>query len=93
LNTYGNDWWTWWTECQPSWRIQKSNKKGFLPSNGKGNWSLLRVGGNNGLLLFVMSLAWWGNASLGNAEEKKKWTAAVKEVSWALEHMHASHKD
>jgi hypothetical protein len=70
----------------------KSDGRGYIASNGKGNWSVLRVGGNNGLLLHVMALAWWGNASLGSETAMKKWTLAVKEVSWALEHIHKSHK-
>ncbi|KAF9509452.1 hypothetical protein BS47DRAFT_1365255 [Hydnum rufescens UP504] len=93
LNDYGNDWWKWWSHCQPSWRIQKSNGKGFIPSDGKRNWSALYIDGNNGLLLHIMCLAWWGNASIGNAVEKKKWTSAVKELSRALEQMYTLHKN
>jgi hypothetical protein len=62
-----------------------------MPSNGTGDWSVLRIGGNNGVLLHVMALAWWGNAALKDPLEMKKWTSVIKEVSWALKHMHASH--
>ncbi|KAF9513216.1 hypothetical protein BS47DRAFT_1362561 [Hydnum rufescens UP504] len=78
--------------CQPAWRNRKPKNSGLLALNGEGDWTSLRISGNNGLLLHVMALAWWGNASLDNAEEKKKWTSAVREVSWALHHVHLSHE-
>ncbi|KAF9512231.1 hypothetical protein BS47DRAFT_1363252 [Hydnum rufescens UP504] len=91
LSVYGNDCRDWWTFYQPKWRIRKPNSKEFVHSDGNGDWLSLLVGGNNGLLLHVMSLAWWGNACLNNAKEKKKWTSAVKEVSWVFHRMHISH--
>lgn len=78
--------------CQPKWRIKTSDGKGFRPSGGIGDWTCLQIGGNNGILLHVMALAWWGNATLNNPQEAKKWISAVKEVSWALKHMRISHK-
>jgi hypothetical protein len=89
---YGNSWWVWWTACQPSWRIVTPDTKGFIPSNGHGDWSSLGKGGKNGMILHVMTLAWCSNTALNNAKGMKKWVAAVKEVAWALHHMHTSHK-
>ncbi|KAF9513474.1 hypothetical protein BS47DRAFT_1393319 [Hydnum rufescens UP504] len=92
LKAYGDKWHEWWAACQPTWRVKKPNSNEFLPSNGQGDWSILRIGGNNGLLLHVMALAWWGNVSLHDVKETKWWTAAVKEVSWVLGHMLTSHR-
>ncbi|KAF9507844.1 hypothetical protein BS47DRAFT_1398232 [Hydnum rufescens UP504] len=92
LKAYGDKWHEWWAACQLTWRVKKPNSNEFLPSNGQGDWSILCIGGNNGLLLHVMALAWWGNASLHDVKETKWWTAAVKEVLWVLGHMLTSHR-
>jgi hypothetical protein len=92
LNVFGNTWWSWWIICQPKWRVKAPNGKGFVPLSGKGDWSKLWIGGNNGMLLHIMALAWWGNAGLNDPNEMEKWTSGVKDVSWVLEHMHVLHK-
>ncbi|KAF9508422.1 hypothetical protein BS47DRAFT_1397816 [Hydnum rufescens UP504] len=92
LKAYSDKWHEWWAACQPTWRVKKPNSNEFLPSNGQGDWSILCIGGNNGLLLHVMALAWWRNASLHNVKETKRWTAAMKEVSWVLGHMLTLHR-
>ncbi|KAF9506636.1 hypothetical protein BS47DRAFT_1304991, partial [Hydnum rufescens UP504] len=88
LQAHANSWWTWWIVCQPSWRVANLDRNGFRPSNGKGNWSSLRISGKNGLVLHIMALGWWGNAALNNVAEMEKWTDAVKEFTWALQKMH-----
>ncbi|KAF9505759.1 hypothetical protein BS47DRAFT_1306167, partial [Hydnum rufescens UP504] len=92
ITSHADSWWFWWIDCQPKWRVVRSDGKGFIPLSAKGDWSMLCVGGTNSLLLHVMALAWWGNATLNNAKETKKWAAAIKEVSWALKHMHMLHE-
>ncbi|KAF9515802.1 hypothetical protein BS47DRAFT_1360761 [Hydnum rufescens UP504] len=51
IKAFVKAWLSWWAICQPKWRIQKPNAGGFSPSSGKGDWSSLHIGRNNGSLL------------------------------------------
>ncbi|KAF9508558.1 hypothetical protein BS47DRAFT_1270597, partial [Hydnum rufescens UP504] len=58
IAVYSRGWLGWWGNSQPSWRQRDSNGK--LLQCGSGSWDCLMIGGINGLLLYIMALAWWG---------------------------------
>ena len=64
-------WWDWWLSLQPKSRVCAS----MPPSSGM-NWSGLQKPGKNGFFLIMVSLMWWGNASIQSTE----WVCAVEDV-------------
>jgi hypothetical protein len=66
--------------CQPQWRASLlSNRPAVLKKSG--DYSSLKKGGLNGIILILAALAWWGAAVDGKDTE---WEAAVEDVSWCL---------
>ena len=79
----GVEWWGWWSIVQPKWHVRDSN--GRLALEGTGSWKSLKIGGVNGLLLFLTALAWWGKEAMEGGGVSEDWENAVKDVCWALE--------
>lgn len=59
---YAIAWWAWWNVLQPSERLAPDRVTNLPPTYDM-DWACLRKAGNNGLLLVVMALRWWGKAS------------------------------
>ncbi|KAI9061266.1 hypothetical protein FKP32DRAFT_1576315 [Trametes sanguinea] len=80
---YSVSWWKWWTGMQPDWR--RRDAEGHLVRDGSGSWEALSQPGKNGILIVLLSLAWWRN----NATEVtlKDWDAAVQDVGWVIKSM------
>ncbi|KAK7041912.1 SERTA domain-containing protein 3 [Paramarasmius palmivorus] len=58
LQGYAHDFTTWYRNCSPSWRTEDSS--GFdMPRSSGGDWSSLARFGPNGIVNFVVGLAWW----------------------------------
>lgn len=77
-------WSQWWASLQPDWRVKRDGR--FI-REGTGDFAGVRVGGINGTLNLVWSLAMWlkgldrGLVTDGGREE---WLEAVRDVAWAL---------
>jgi hypothetical protein len=52
-------WKGWWLSLQPAWRGSTWPLGNKIPANWDSNWGSLAHGGNNGLFLALISLAWW----------------------------------
>lgn len=68
---------------QPDWRGKSFPQE--VPSDA--NWAPLLCGGANGILLIVLALAWWIQASDGSGKTNDQITAAVNDVTWVLGHL------
>ncbi|KAJ7050754.1 hypothetical protein C8F01DRAFT_1263640 [Mycena amicta] len=81
LVKYEQRWWAWWRNNQPAWRKDGNDDASLArPDVDGGNWSPLNAPGQNGMLLVVASLFWWGRQGGRSAG----WLEAVEEVRWAI---------
>ncbi|RDX39725.1 hypothetical protein OH76DRAFT_1490873 [Lentinus brumalis] len=76
--TFADGWLKWWTSNKPV-----SDGTIDVPANL--NWAVLNVSGSNGVLLFMLLLAWWGAALEDDQENRGKWLLAVSDVRVALD--------
>ncbi|KAJ7829917.1 hypothetical protein B0H13DRAFT_1655418 [Mycena leptocephala] len=90
LKRFGESWWKWWEELQPSWRVQDGDagkfKRRAYPVALVSNWKTLRAPGQNGVLSVVASLYWWGKKVqiAGEDDDRESWAEAVADVEWML---------
>ncbi|EIW53636.1 uncharacterized protein TRAVEDRAFT_94269, partial [Trametes versicolor FP-101664 SS1] len=75
---YAMLWWEWWAGLQPAWR--ECDDRGIPVIGGSGDWNALRAPGKNGLLIVLLSLAWWREAATNATMQR--WTAALADVAW-----------
>lgn len=90
LNDYTMAWQTWWKGLQPDGR--KADPQAWsLPRCDltAADWSSLAHVGPTGLLLVVVSLAWWGYYVKGEGQ-MEEFLVAVEDVLWALTQMAGS---
>ncbi|KAF4583704.1 hypothetical protein EYR40_002195 [Pleurotus pulmonarius] len=80
----------WWAFLQPEWRASDDSLPlpSYHPPDGC-DWSSLRLTGPNGLLLVMISFAWWGSI----VGESPLWLKASKDLKLALKAMLAESKD
>jgi len=71
---YGEAWLGWRIAIQLKWREGKK----LIKASGQ-YWGKIMVASENGLLLVIMALTWWGRSGQG-----KKWDAAVEELKWCV---------
>ncbi|KAJ7058603.1 hypothetical protein C8F01DRAFT_1304260 [Mycena amicta] len=81
-------WWGWWRSLQPAEREVLEN--GELSRPETADWSATaEMYGNNGLMLVMASLAWWGELVHTSQEDAieaiDEWAAAVRDVTWVFE--------
>jgi hypothetical protein len=72
--SFVGDWWKWWGGLYPD-------------VEGGGGWEVFDKAGMNSMLIFVLTLAWWGQAiSEGGrvSEGPDCWGKAVRDVTQAL---------
>ncbi len=84
--SYAMLWWLWWGGLQPEWR--EMNERGRPIIGGRGSWERLERPGQNGLLLVLLALAWWGEVA--SPTTKEDWLAAAKDVAWVVSQMAAN---
>lgn len=86
IATLADSWWAWWQANQPEWRAQSSD--GTLLQTSGGDTSSIRVGGQAGILEFIMVLAWWGalipHPDPSEMADTSRWREAVIDVAWVL---------
>ncbi|KAI5821561.1 hypothetical protein K523DRAFT_258013 [Schizophyllum commune Tattone D] len=85
VRAFEKEFWAWWAGIQPSWR--KLNADG-RPSEDRevdesGDWGLLGVHGQNGLLNVIAALCWWGIALDGRTS--RSWDRCLDEAIWVCE--------
>ena len=85
VTAYSENWISWWTACQPSWR----QGKGWpLPRehDGRTSWGKLTTRGQNGMFILVVSTTWWAT-SLKSAGDRGAFDEAVDDIRWVLEQL------
>jgi hypothetical protein len=80
MYAWSAQWWAWWADINPEWRVQTEGKR--LEKGGVGEWTKLDIGGPNGLLNVLMCLRWWRNAM--PETHMADWVDAIEDVHWAL---------
>ncbi|GJF00550.1 hypothetical protein PsYK624_168430 [Phanerochaete sordida] len=91
VREFANQWWAWWRGMQPAWRTIDAT--GRLVRQPIGPWDALQKPGKRGLLLVLLCLQWWAEKA---GAIQADWSAAVDDVTWALESMlveQAAHSD
>jgi hypothetical protein len=83
-----------YNRLMPSWRSAKGMGTGKrAPGKDKDfhQWKKLGRGGQNGVSLIVLGLAWWFNElnpnAEGNAEDSGKYTVVVEDCIWVLDRL------
>ncbi len=72
VDKFADSWLGWWKSNKPPTISDE------LPANF--DWAVLNVTGSNGLLLFMLSLAWWGSVVGDGQGNRGKWLLAVGDV-------------
>lgn len=72
-------WWAWWSLMQPRSRIAPDTLV-LVESSYTMDWSPLHQPGQNGLILVVMTLRWWGVQSKASRE----WREALADATSAI---------
>ena len=71
VRSYGRMWWRWWQVNQPDER----------PSGRSEDWLPLALTGSSGLVLFLLSSAWWGAAVIdADPAEQQLWLDAIDDM-------------
>lgn len=79
LSLFVTEWWSWWDGLQPVARGTKARGRSIRPTETM-DLSTLRNPGRNGMLLIMVSLAWWRSLA-GSAVD---WRRAVVDVNLVL---------
>lgn len=92
LSAYGSAWRTWWASMQPDWRGENTTWPllrrviGSQDEASEGSeWAPLLKGGENGMVLALLSLSWWLAKAKG--KEKKIGDEALDDACWVLEQL------
>ncbi len=83
VDRFTDQWWQWWRANQPSHR---RDHRLTASNNVDEEWSQLAVTGPSGLVLFLVSSAWWG-AAVGEAsiEHQQSWLDAIEDMLFAFQ--------
>ena len=87
---YHQSWKTWWTGIQPGWRKAPDGTL-MCPTDVSETreWPQTSIGGPNGFLIIVLTLAWWIRGLQDDWKDAAlSW--AVDDVFWALSEMTSS---
>ncbi|KAJ7711571.1 hypothetical protein B0H16DRAFT_1343631 [Mycena metata] len=84
VDEFATQWWAWWAALAPLWRA--TNAQGRLQpgddaQGADGPWEGLVHPGANGILIVLLTLAWWREEE---GEESETWSSAVQDVKWVL---------
>ncbi|TRM61981.1 hypothetical protein BD626DRAFT_404596 [Schizophyllum amplum] len=85
VSTFERQVWGWWAGLQPAWRKMDVDGR---PSEDRemdssGDWGVLEVHGQNGMLNAVAVACWWGVALEGHSS--RSWERFLDDVSWVCE--------
>ncbi|KAJ6556066.1 hypothetical protein B0H19DRAFT_1376963 [Mycena capillaripes] len=88
-DTWTGEWWAWWRSLQPAERVLVNDE---LSRPEVADWSkTATMHGDNGLLMVLATLCWWGGRAHRGARNERdtdpatreEWAAAVSDVTWA----------
>ena len=86
LSQYRLSWQSWWYRLQPEWRqLPDGAVLREVPDVGE-QWDTLCRGGQNGLFMAVLALAWWA-AALGEVADDDELCDALDDATWVMQRM------
>ncbi|KAI9068202.1 hypothetical protein FKP32DRAFT_1672416 [Trametes sanguinea] len=87
IHAFGDQWWRWWRANQPAGRkTERHNLPSHRNDAGEPSWRQLAVTGPSGLVLFLLTAAWWGAAVISaEIEHQQAWLDAVEEMNHVFE--------
>ena len=86
LSQYRSSWQSWWYRLQPEWRqLPDGAVSREVPDVGE-RWDTLCRGGQNGLFMAVLALAWWA-AALGEVADDDELCDALDDATWVMQRM------
>lgn len=86
VQAFSVSWWAWWRDNQPRRRPVNAQGSHTEETSDKVDWNELYVTGPTGLVLVLMTLAWWGVAIYDRDEAlQQDWLDAVEDVAFVLE--------
>lgn len=86
LSRYRLSWQSWWYRLQPEWRqLPDGAVSREVPDVGE-RWDTLCRGGQNGLFMAVLALAWWA-AALGEVADDDELCDALDDATWVMQRM------
>ncbi|KAI0348997.1 hypothetical protein OH77DRAFT_1525997 [Trametes cingulata] len=84
VDVFAQKWSRWWKANVDALRHELSGPTASSPSS----WMQLAVTGPSGLVLFLLSAAWWGAAVLdGTIEQQQAWLDAVEDMLDVFKHV------
>lgn len=85
VDVFASGWWAWWYNNQPADRPM-GGAGWYTPTNGStASWMQLCVTGPNGLVLFLLTAAWWGAAvEDADAEAQQDWLDALEDMLYVF---------
>lgn len=80
----------WWASIQPEWRGSKWPLDRSIPDTE--DWSSMKLGGPNGLFLFVMCLYWWWSLAKETSNEVAcaEYLSVIEDVTFILRAIYRS---
>ncbi|KAL0568504.1 hypothetical protein V5O48_013484 [Marasmius crinis-equi] len=81
LEDIREEWWTWWDEVNPAWRLRVDGK---VVPGGEGDWEALVSPGPDGILLFLVALRWWSDCG-GFEDPEGCWSEAAKSLYYTMD--------
>ncbi|KAJ8699107.1 SERTA domain-containing protein 3 [Pleurotus ostreatus] len=82
VDAFAKQWWKWWAELNPDWRIKAPD--GTLQKAGSGDWESMCATGHKGMINVIVCLWWWRGLTPETSPALKSWNKAVADVTWAL---------
>ncbi|KLO06048.1 hypothetical protein SCHPADRAFT_895783 [Schizopora paradoxa] len=86
LTKYGEAWRSWYAGLMPAWRVAGNQSRWPLlqqvPSDER--WVDVRKGERNGILLLLLTLMWWKDASEPGSEARDEYESALDDVAWLM---------
>jgi hypothetical protein len=73
---------TWWKRLQPQWRISGSGS--IVLDKVDSDWDVLRKPGQNGILIILVCLFYWGCKVQGNRKNCAGWASALEDCILVL---------
>jgi|SRR5882762_3958575 len=76
IDGFGEAWWLWWGALQPDEQTNMIDEMMITPTDNM-DWRKVRKMGKNRLPLVMVTLSWWGRASMCG----EGWWTTVRDIS------------
>lgn len=94
IKEYAEQMRAWWSSLQPKWRIESAKESWPLGrvAPASENWDGVVRGGANGLMVFIVALAWWFRA-LEDETSARELASMIEDVRWVLDKINSAMED